>query len=245
MKKNVITLKKINKKYDLPYKTKQTVFNSLFSFKKKDSDEKFFALKDISLSIEKGQTIGIIGSNGSGKTTLLKIISKIISPSSGTIKIKGSCAPLLEMGVGFQGSLTAKENILLYGVLMGLSKKQMKKDQKEILKFAGVEKFKDLELKKFSSGMTVRLAFSILRKINAEIYLFDEILAVGDEKFRKKSIKIFKEMKDQGKTIIFVSHNMDIMESHCDRLILLKGGKIISQGSPKKVIKLYKNGKYK
>ena len=235
MKEKVIALKNISKTYNL------------FSItdKNKKTNEEFFALKEINLSVKKGDTLGLVGPNGCGKTTLLKIISKIIEPSSGKVKTKGDCAPSLEMGVGFHEDLTAKENIFLSGIIMGIPKRKLKRELDEILEFAGVKKFSNMPLKKFSSGMKVRLSFSILRKINAEIYLFDEILAVGDERFRKKAIKIFKKMKKQKKTVILVSHNLEIVESYCDKVILLKKGKITAKGSPKKVIKIYKNGKYK
>jgi len=237
MSQRIIILKNISKKYDLISRTKRKV---LSRFKHED----FFALKNINLSIEKGKTVGIIGPNGGGKTTLLKIISKIISPTSGKVNVNGKDIPFLEIGVGFHEELTARENIFLQGIIMGLSKKQLTKEMEDILKFAGVKKFADMELKKFSSGMKVRLAFSILMRTKADIFLFDEIFAVGDEEFRKKTIKIFKKMKNENKTIIIASHNLAAIKLYCDELIFLHKGKLIAQGDPEEVIKIYNRKKY-
>lgn len=235
---NAIEIKDMSKVFRIPHKKKTTVFESVTCLGKKTTYETIYALKDINLTVRKGETLGIIGLNGSGKTTLLKLIAGILEPSEGTIRVNGKVSPFLELGVGFQGDLTAKENIYLYGAVMGLSKKDIDKRFDKIIKFAGFEKFVDTELKNYSDGMRVRLAFSTAIETRGEIFLMDEVLAVGDIEFRDKSFKVLERFKKEEKTILFVSHNLNFVRSICDRLILLDNGRINWEGN--KAINKYK-----
>lgn len=173
------------------------------------------------------------------KDSLLKIIAGIIPPTKGKVIREKPVVPFLDMGIGFHPDLTARENIMLYGLIMGIPKSKLKREMNSILRFAGVEKFADVQLKKFSAGMNVRLAFSTMIRAKGDIYLLDEIFAVGDKDFRPKGIKAFQDLTKSGKTIILASHNLDIIETYCDRVILLEKGKIISISKPKKAVKNY------
>ena len=198
------------------------------------------ALDNINFELRRGEVLGIVGSNGAGKSTLLKILSKITSPSSGCIKIKGKIASLLEVGTGFHPRLTGRENIYLNGTIMGMTKKQIDKKMEKIIKFAGVEKFIDTPVKRYSSGMIVRLGFSVAAHLEPDILIIDEVLAVGDFSFQLKAIRKMKEIcRSKERTIIFISHNMSSVEALCDRCLLLEEGAIKYDGSPKDTIDLY------
>ena len=227
----------ISKQFTIYHDRISTVFEYLNSllFRKKQS-EKLDILRDISFQVKKGEMLGIIGFNGSGKTTLLKIIANIIKPNSGKITVFGKVIPLLELGTGFNGELTAKENIVLYGLFLGFPKKEIKKKIQEIIKFAELEKFLDTKLKNFSSGMYARLAFSTAIQVNPDILLVDEILSVGDIPFQEKSFKKFYEFKEQNKTIIFVSHNVEQVRELCDKVMWIDKGQIKLIGEPTMVI---------
>lgn len=205
----------------------------------KGKQEKFEAISDIDFKVKKGEFLGIIGRNGSGKSTLLKLIAGIYTPDKGSIKVNGSLVPFLELGVGFNPELSARENIFLNGTILGMSKKFLEKKFDEIVHFAELEKFVDTEVKKFSSGMLVRLAFSIAMQTEADIYLLDEILSVGDANFRMKSQLKFAELIEKKKTIILISHSMDEIQKYCSRVIYLEKGKIKASGKPSKVVDLY------
>jgi ABC-type polysaccharide/polyol phosphate transport system ATPase subunit len=232
-----IDAENISKQFIIYHDRASTVFeyvNSLL-FRKKQS-EKLDILHDVSFKVKKGEMLGIIGFNGSGKTTLLKIIANIMKPNSGKITVSGKVIPLLELGTGFNGELTAKENILLYGLLLGFKKKEIENKVQEIIKFAELEKFLDTKLKNFSSGMYARLAFSTAIQVNPDILLVDEVLSVGDISFQEKSFKKFHEFKEQNKTIIFVSHNIEQVREICDKVMWIDKGKIKLIGEPSKVI---------
>jgi len=201
--------------------------------------EKLDVLKDVSFNIKKGELVGLIGKNGIGKTTLLRIISQIYRPDSGSVKVNGKLAMFLELGTGFQLELTARENIILMGMLIGFEKSEIIKRIPNILEFAGLEKFIDSKLKHFSSGMFARLAFSTAIEMDYDIFLIDELLAVGDEEFQKKSFDTFMDFKKKGKSFLVVSHNHDMLKQISDRMILLHDGKVISMGEPEKVINEY------
>lgn len=200
--------------------------------------EEFWALKNINFEINQGERVGIIGQNGAGKTTLLKLLSRITEPSTGSIKIKGRIASLLEVGTGFHPELTGRENIYLNGAILGMRKGEIKKKFDEIVSFAEVEKFLDTPVKRYSSGMYVRLAFAVAAHLEPEILLVDEVLAVGDAAFQKKSLGKMKEVSETGRTILFVSHNMSAVQSLCDRVILEKGS-IKKEGESSSVVKEY------
>jgi len=199
----------------------------------------FWALSDISFNLIEGDVLGVIGRNGAGKSTLLKVISKITEPSSGRIEIKGRIASLLEVGTGFHPELTGRENVFLNGGILGMSRTEIRKKFDEIVEFSGVSKFIDTPVKRYSSGMYVRLAFSVAAHLEPEILVVDEVLSVGDAEFQKKCLTKMNEVSGSGRTILFVSHNMGAIQSLCNKAILLNGGKMINQGGTEEMINQY------
>ena len=203
--------------------------------------EKFWALKNVSFDVEPGEVVGIIGHNGSGKSTLLKIMSRIVDPTEGEIVMRGKVASLLEVGTGFHPELTGRENIYFNGAILGMTKKEIKSKFDEIVAFSGVEKFLDTPVKFYSSGMYVRLAFSVAAHLEPDILIVDEVLAVGDSAFQKKCLGKMKDVASEGRTVLFVSHSMESIRSLCERVILLDKGKVIATGTPPEVIDDYLN----
>ncbi|MFM6218866.1 MAG: polysaccharide ABC transporter ATP-binding protein, partial [Dolichospermum sp.] len=201
--------------------------------------EEFWALKDVSFEIKQGDRVGIIGRNGAGKSTLLKILSRITEPTTGSIKIKGRVASLLEVGTGFHPELTGRENIFLNGAILGMGKEEIKRKFDEIVAFAEVEKFLDTPVKRYSSGMYVRLAFAVAAHLEPEILIVDEVLAVGDAQFQKKCLGKMEDVGKEGRTVIFVSHNLVSITSLCNRAIFLKNGRYYGDDVPHKVIANY------
>ena len=193
------------------------------------------ALDGISFEIHQGEFFGIVGRNGSGKSTLLKLLASIYRADSGTIRMAGRLAPFIELGVGFNQDLTARENIVLNGVMMGLSPREMRRRTGAIIEFAELEEFVDLKLKNYSSGMLVRLAFSVMMEADADVLLIDEVLAVGDAAFQQKCADAFREMKAEGKTIVLVTHEMATVEAYCHRAMLISEGRIQTLGDPGEV----------
>jgi lipopolysaccharide transport system ATP-binding protein len=208
------------------------------------SKEEFWALKDINLEIKQGEKIGIIGRNGAGKSTLLKILSRITDPTSGSVKIKGRVASLLEVGTGFHPELTGRENIFLNGSILGMRKEEIKRKFDEIVDFSGVEKFLDTPVKRYSSGMYVRLAFAVAAHLEPEILLIDEVLAVGDAEFQKKCLGKMDDVAKQGRTILFVSHNMGAIRQLCERGIWIDKGIIKFTDSADKIVSQYTSNNY-
>lgn len=206
----------------------------------KDKSNLIYALNDISFSLEKGQILGIIGKNGSGKTTLLRTISGIYNPTSGNITVNGKLAPVLQIGIGFRNEISSIENIIMYGLLLGLKKDEIKDKVNTILEFADLKEFARMKLKYFSSGMRTRLAFATAMQIKSEIFLVDEILAVGDMDFKEKSFNEFMRLKKEGKTIIHTTHNLSAVERFSDKVLFLDKGKQVEIGDPKEVIVKYK-----
>jgi len=212
------------------------------SISKNSPFKEFWALKDINYEVEQGDRIGIIGMNGAGKSTLLKILSRITEPTTGKITIRGRVASLLEVGTGFHGELTGRENIFLNGAVLGMKRDEIKRKFNEIVDFAGVEKFIDTPLKRYSSGMYVRLAFAVAAHLEPEILVVDEVLAVGDAEFQKKCLGKMEDIsKSEGRTILFVSHNMAAIESLCKKVLVLQEGNKIFEGNTKDGIDLYLN----
>ena len=203
--------------------------------------EEFWALKDINFEIKQGDRVGIIGHNGAGKTTLLKLLSRITQPSTGSIKIKGRIASLLEVGTGFHPELSGRENIYLNGAILGMKRVEIKKKFDEIVAFAEVEKFLDTPVKRYSSGMYVRLAFAVAAHLEPEILLVDEVLAVGDAEFQKKSIGKMEDVSKEGRTIIFVSHNMGVIKKLCNRGVVLQKGKLSFNNHINKAVNSYES----
>jgi ABC-type polysaccharide/polyol phosphate transport system ATPase subunit len=200
----------------------------------------FTALNDVSFSAYEGELLGIIGLNGSGKTTLLRTLSGIYPPDLGNITINGKLAPLLQIGTGFHSEYAATENILMYGMLMGMSKSEIENKIDKIIEFAELEDHVDMQLKHYSSGMRSRLGFSTALEINPDILLVDEILSVGDASFREKSFKSFMSFKEQGKTILYTTHSLSLIPKLCDRVVLLDHGNLVLIGSPSDVLSEYK-----
>ena len=205
----------------------------------KDLTEEVWALKNVNFSIEPGEILGVIGPNGAGKSTLLKILSRITPPTSGKAVIKGRVSSLLEVGVGFHPELTGRENVYLNGAILGMTRKEIKKKFDEIVDFAGIEKFLDTPVKRFSSGMYVRLAFSVAAHLEPEILLVDEVLAVGDAAFQKKSLGKMEDVSRGGRTVLFVSHNMGTIQQLTKRCLLLTGGKLVLDGKTADVVEEY------
>lgn len=201
--------------------------------------ETFWALKDVNFDIGKGDVVGIVGRNGAGKSTLLKILSRITEPTAGRIELHGRVGSLLEVGTGFHPELTGRENIYLNGAILGMSRREIDRQFDAIVDFAGVEKFLDTPVKRYSSGMYVRLAFGVAAHLDSEILVVDEVLAVGDADFQRKCLGKMQDVAGQGRTVLFVSHNMAATRSLCSRAILLGQGSIIADGETEDVVHLY------
>ena len=199
----------------------------------------FDAVKDVSLDVPHSQTLGLIGRNGSGKSTLLKIIAGVYKPTSGRVRVEGSLAPLIELGAGFHPELTGRENILMNGLLMGYSKDEMLEREDRIIEFAEIGEFIDSPVKQYSSGMHTRLAFSVATEVDPDILILDEILAVGDAAFQEKCFARIRKFREFGKTILMVSHSMQQIVDHCDRVVLLDHGAIVADGQPEDVAEYY------
>ena len=205
-----------------------------------DEAEEFWALKDIGFEVRQGETLGIIGRNGAGKSTLLKILSRITEPTTGKVILKGRVASLLEVGTGFHPELTGRENIFLNGAILGMNRLEIKRKFDEIVDFSGVEKFLDTPVKRYSSGMYVRLAFSVAAHLEPEILVVDEVLAVGDAEFQKKCLGRMKDVTtNDGRTVLFVSHNMGAIKTLCNNVIVMRGGEVCYKGDVNKSINLY------
>lgn len=237
-----IILQNISKSFSIYHENRDSIYGYLTSvLGRKKSSDKLVVLDDISFSVKKGEMLGIIGFNGSGKTTLLKIIAQIYTPDKGNVVANGTITPLLEIGTGFNRELSARENIITYGIILGFTKKEMTEKITEIVKFAELEKFLDTKVKNFSAGMNARLAFSTAIQVDPDILLLDEILSVGDILFREKSFNALMDFRKREKTIVFVSHSIDQVESLCDKVMWLHNGKIQDYGKPSDVIKRYKH----
>lgn len=252
MTKTIVEIKGVSKKYKIQRpESYVTLRDKISDFLKKPSilfknlkkiisnDSVFWALNDITLDIRKGETLGIIGKNGAGKTTLLKVLSRITSPTMGHIKLYGRVASLLEVGTGFHPELSGRENIYFNGSILGMKKKEIDNKFDEIVDFADVHEFIDTPIKRYSSGMQVKLAFSVAAHLEPEILLIDEVLSVGDIAFQKKSLGRMEKIVNEGRTVIFVSHNLGAVQRLCTRTILLDQGSIVMNGPTDKVIAKY------
>ena len=259
MNKTVIKVENLSKKYILMHQNQENyialrdviterikrvtrrIIKPFQSKPKLDIKEEFWALKNISFEIKQGEVIGIIGSNGAGKSTLLKILSRITEPTTGRVHIRGRVASLLEVGTGFHPELTGRENIFLNGSILGMSNIEIKKKFDKIVDFAEIEKFLDTPVKRYSSGMYVRLAFSVAAHLEPEILLVDEVLAVGDIAFQKKCLGKMEEVGETGRTIIYVSHNLQSIRTLCPKTIYMKAGRISYSGLTHLVVDQYEN----
>lgn len=212
----------------------------------KGTSDYVWALRDINFEVERGEVLGIIGKNGAGKSTLLKILAKVTAPTTGSIKFKGRIASLLEVGTGFNGELTGRENIYLNGAILGMTKKEITSKIDEIIDFSGCERYIDTPVKRYSSGMTVRLAFAVAAFLEPEILIIDEVLAVGDAEFQKKAIGKMQDISRQGgRTVLFVSHNMAAVKTLCTKGIVLENGKIVFEGGIDETLNAYLNSNKK
>jgi len=237
MEENAITVQNVTKFFRI--NKKKSFFGKNNYSRNSSKSNVFTVLDDISLTVQKGEMLGIIGLNGSGKTTLLRTIAGIYKPNSGSIKVNGKLAPILQIGTGFNLELNAAENISMYGMLLGLKKHELRQTTNTIIQFAELEEFAEMSVKNYSSGMKARLAFSTALQVNPDILLVDEILAVGDKSFKEKSFDAFLSFKKNRKTILYSTHSMDKISKLSDRVLLLNKGKLIMIGNPDEVIQKY------
>lgn len=234
-----LSVENVSKSFKIPHRKQTSVIEAFTNFFKPVSKDTLDVLKNINFTINRGETVGIIGGNGAGKSTLLKILASIYLPDSGVIKTNGKVVPFLELGVGFNPELTGRENVFLNGIILGMKRSFLEKKLNQIVEFAELERFIDLPLKNFSSGMQVRLAFAIAFMSEADIYLLDEVFSVGDMAFQEKSRAIFSDLKKKGKTLILVSHSPLVVNSFCSRVLLLNNGKIQDFSSAEIGLKTY------
>lgn len=238
-KESILLVEHISKNFRLPHDSRKSIKQSFLSFRK-NTYETQHVLKDVSFEVHEGEFFGILGRNGSGKSTLLKLIAGIYQPSEGKITLEGTLTPFIELGIGFNPELSGRDNVYLNGAILGLQKKEINDKYEDIVKFAELESFMDQKLRNYSSGMLVRLAFSISIQAHNNILLIDEVLAVGDINFQQKCLNVFREMKKTGKTVVLVTHDMAAVEEFCDRALLIDKGKIVKLGSGKDVANLYR-----
>lgn len=229
----------VSKKFRLYHERNQSLKSAVMR-RRISVHEDFWALDDVELDIPAGETVGLIGDNGSGKSTLLKCMAKILYPDKGRIAIDGTVAALLEVGSGFHPELSGRENVYLNGSILGMSRKEIDAKFDEIVDFSGVREFIDQPVKNYSSGMYVRLGFSVAINVDPDVLLVDEVLAVGDEAFQAKCAQKFVEFRERGKTVIIVSHSLDTLANMCDRLVWLAHGKVREVGDPSAVIEAYR-----
>lgn len=238
----MIILKIVSMKFNLGVEKDNSlkmIFINLFTPKKKKKKDYFWALKDIDFRINKGDVVGIIGANGAGKSTLLKVVSGVYKPTTGTVEVNGKISPMIELGAGFDGELTARENIYLNGAILGYSKEFLEQKFDEIVEFSELKDFLDVPVKNFSSGMVAKLAFSISTIVDPEVLIVDEILSVGDIKFQEKSKNKMMSMIEGGTTVLYVSHSIDSIKELCSKVIWLDHGKIVKMGDTKEICDEY------
>lgn len=239
--KNAIVVEGVSKKFRIPKEKKLTVFEHLMGLMGTGtpSYDEFMALQDVSFAVKHGETFGVIGPNGCGKSTLLKVLAGVLYPDSGRVEINGKIAPFLELGVGFQPELSARDNVYLYGAIMGLTHKEVASRYEDIMDFAELKRFENMKLRNFSSGMYVRLAFATAIQTNPDVMLVDEVLSVGDESFQKKCSEKIDEIRRAGKTILLVSHTLSTVRSLCSRCLLMNRGGMVALGETEGVLAEY------
>lgn len=238
----MIRIKNVSMKFNMDiekdFSMKQAFIN-FFTKKKKKKTEYFWALKNVTFSVNKGDVVGLIGSNGAGKSTLLKVVSGVMKPTSGKVEVDGIISPMIELGAGFDQNLTAKENIYLNGAILGYSKKFLDSKFDEIVEFSELKDFLDVPVKNFSSGMTAKLAFSIATIVDPEILIVDEILSVGDLRFQEKSKNKMMEMIKGGTTVLYVSHSLESIKDLCNKVVWLDHGQVVKMGDTKEICDEY------
>ena len=229
----------VSKQFEIPHEVSHTLKERALHPFRRSRKEILQALHEVSFSVEKGEFFGVVGRNGSGKSTLLKCMAGIYRADAGTIGIAGRLSTFIELGVGFNPDLAAEDNIVLNGVMLGLSPREARRRADAVIDFAGLEEFTDLKLKNYSSGMLVRLAFSVMIQVDADVLLIDEVLAVGDAAFQQKCFDEFNRIRDEGRTVLLVTHAMSAVERFCDRAILLERGRVVDIGEPHRIANEY------
>lgn len=233
-----VRVSRVSKSFKLPHESQNSLKGKLINFNKRGYELQH-VLHDISFDIKKGEFFGIVGRNGSGKSTLLKILAGIYSPNSGNVQINGKLTPFIELGVGFNPELSGRDNVFLNGALLGFSRSEVEEMYDDVVEFAELRRFMDQKLKNYSSGMQVRLAFSIAIRANTDILVLDEVLAVGDAAFQQKCFDYFMNLKKNNKTVVLVTHDMSAVRQYCDRAVMIEKGKIVHSGKPEVVAKEY------
>ncbi len=237
----VIEVRELKKKFRIPAHQMETLKEQVLHPIRSRRGTDLRALRGISFDVRQGEFLGIAGANGSGKSTLLKILANVYTADEGTVRMAGRVAPFIELGVGLNPELAAFDNVMISGVMMGLAPDEVRSLYPEIMSFAGLEAFGNVKLKNYSSGMRVRLAFAVMAQVDADILLIDEVLAVGDAEFRSKCLERLRRLREEGKTIVFVTHSMDTMAKDCDRGILLSDGRVALDGDPAEVARRYQD----
>jgi ABC-type polysaccharide/polyol phosphate transport system ATPase subunit len=235
----VIEVAGVSKVFRVPHQRRRSLGRWLVEGRY--SYETFHALKDVSLRVASGEFVGLLGRNGSGKSTLIRVVAGIYPPSEGRVTVSGRVAPILELGVGFHGTLSVLDNVLLYGVVLGIPRRTLLADAADIVKAAGLERFADAHLENLSTGMKMRLGFVIALRAEAPILLIDEALAVGDEAFRERCLAELRRRRERGDTALFVSHETNLLEALCDRLVVIDQGSVRGEGTPAEMIALYRS----
>ncbi len=237
-----VEVRDVHKRFSIPAHQMETLKErALHPLRNRQSDE-LLALQGVSFDVREGEFLGIVGANGSGKSTLLKVLASVYAADAGTVRIAGQVAPFIELGVGLNPELAAFDNVVMSGVMMGLEPDVARTLYPEIIAFAGLEQFTRLKLKNYSSGMRVRLAFAVMAQVDADVLLVDEVLAVGDAEFRAKCLDRLHRLREEGKTIVFVTHAMDVMKKHCDRALMLENGQVVAEGDPADIARRYLDG---
>jgi len=239
MDKPIIEVNNLSKVFEIPHEQRNSIKSYFLNPFKKVGKERFYALRKVDLTVNKGDFVGIVGRNGSGKSTLLKILAGIFEPTTGKIHVRGTLVPFLELGVGFNPELTGRENIYLNGIILGMTRKYVESKFNEIVDFAEIRDFIDLQVKNYSSGMVIRLAFAIAVEAKADIYLLDEVLSVGDAGFQKKSLERMLALLSNGATGILVTHSIRDVKKYCNRVIMLKNGEKLYDGPTAEGVRLY------
>jgi len=235
----VIQVREVSKEFVIPHQRRKTLFHHLYP--RGRTYETFFALADVSFDVAAGECVGLMGANGSGKSTLLRILAGIYAPSRGTVRVSERVAPIMDLGVGFQGGLSVRDNVFLYGVLLGIPRRRLAAGLAEILGRAGVERFADARLEALSTGLRARLAFTLAVRSEAPILLVDEALAVGDEAFQESCLAELERFRSRGRTVVLVSHATDLLERLCHRVLVLQAGRVRGDGPARAMIGLYRS----
>lgn len=240
----VLEVEKVWKEFRIPHEKRDSILEHVAGALQvlegeRFTYEQFWALKEVSFRLDKGESLGVVGENGSGKSTLLKIIANIIRPTKGKVTLNGTIAPILELGVGFHPEVSLKDNVMIYGSIIGLDNATTRSKLGTIFEFAGLERFQDSKLKNLSSGMQMRLAFSVATEVDPDVFLVDEALAVGDMDFQEKCTRRFAEMQERGKSLILVSHSLDLIRKFCPTTLLLSKGEMVALGPTESVLRSY------